>query len=407
MWEEAIHYLEQDLSLTPHDLGLLNDLSICYWNQGACGKCFETLRRLLEVDSSSWFTLDKLCVVSGELGRWDDAVTYGEEAVRRGGFRFGESLGNLAHAYIEAGRHDDAIPLLVRALRIDPNNSELENLHTRAIAGRRESDTESGCCDNLMPRTTVDLSAHFETAERLKCEGRFDEAIEELRSALRLDPGCSEVIRTLARLFYHSKQFSECISSFIHAEARGVNLDADDLFMLGHAYASKSFHHKALESYDRSMARAEKADTHFARGTSYQKLQDFNNAERCYLDVLRLNPDHSEALFSRASVLAEKGDFPKALLEYEKWITMRRGDASTRHSIAVAQLNNGNPSGALEEVCILLNENPDDSEACFLKGYAYAELRDVQKAGEALERCLKLNTHHPLALSLLLNLKKA
>jgi cytochrome c-type biogenesis protein CcmH/NrfG len=251
------------------------------------------------------------------------------------------------------------------------------------------------------------MNAHFESAERFKNEGRFDEAIEELRLVLRLDPGCTEAILRLARLFYLSKQLPESISSFIHAEARGAKLDADDLFILGEAYATKSFHRKAIESYDRSLALAESADTQFARGTSYHKLQEFDNAGQCYLDVLRLKPEHTDALFSLASVLAEKEDFPKALLTYEKWMTIRHGGTSARHSVAVARLNNGNPSGALEELRIMLTENPDDSEACFLEGYAQAELGDVQKASEALARCMKLNTHHPLALNLLLHLKKA
>ena len=72
------------------------------------------------------------------------------------------------------------------------------------------------------------MNAHFESAERFKNEGRFDEAIEELRLALRLDPACSEALLGLARLFYLSKQLPESISSFIHAEARGAKLDADD-----------------------------------------------------------------------------------------------------------------------------------------------------------------------------------
>lgn len=251
------------------------------------------------------------------------------------------------------------------------------------------------------------MNEHFESAERFKNEGRLDEAIEELRLALRLDPGCTEAILRLARMFYLSKQFPESISSFIHAEARGMKLDADDLLMLGHAYASKSFHHKALEAYDRSLALTDRADTRFAMGTSYQKLQEFDNAQQCYMDVLKLNADHTEALFSLANVLAEMGDFPKALSQYEKWVTLKRGDASTRHCVAVAQLNNGNLSGALKEVRTILCENPQDSEAFFIQGCAYAGIGNIDQAIEALENCLKFNTHHPLALILLTHLNQS
>jgi tetratricopeptide (TPR) repeat protein len=406
MWEEAIHYFEQDLMLTPHDLSVLNDLSICYWNQGAYAKCYETLHRLRAVDASSWFALDMLCVVSGKLDRWDDAVTYGEDAVRRGGFRFGEALGNLAQAYIEVGRHDDAVQILARALQLDPKNSELDILLARANAGRSESHNASDHFDKMSPRTAVDVSAYLETVEQLRCEGRYEEAIEELRRALRIDPGCGEVIRTLGRLFCLSKQFPESISSFIHAEARGVNLNADDLFMLGHAYASKSFHHKALESFDRSLALAERAETHFARGMSYQKLQDLDNAVRCYLDVLRADPGHSMAHCSLASVYALKGDFATALLEYGKWIRIQLGDASPGYTVVIDQLKSGDPEGALEGVRELLNRNAEDPEGYFLRGWAYAGLGRVGLAVQALEECLRLSTHHPLALSFLVHVKQ-
>jgi len=250
------------------------------------------------------------------------------------------------------------------------------------------------------------MDPHFESAERFKNEGRFDEAIEELRRALRLDPGCSEALLRLGRLFYLSKQFPESISSFIHAEARGMKLDADDLFILGEAYAAKSFHRKAIESYDRSLAFADRTATHIARGNSFQTLQDLERAARAYEDALRLEPNHGGALCSLASVHAKMGDFRKALQEYGKWIHIQPKYERTRHSEVVARLNNRNPSGALDEVGMILKENARDAEAWFLRGYALFDLQQADLAIQALEECLKLSTHHPLALSLLTHLRQ-
>lgn len=251
------------------------------------------------------------------------------------------------------------------------------------------------------------MDAHFESAERFKIEGRFDEAIEELRRALRLDPGCTEAIRRLGRLFYLSKQLPESISSFIHAEARGAKLDADDFFILGEVYAAKSFHRKAIEAYDRSLALADRADTNIARGNSYQTLQDFGRAAQAYEGALRLEPNHGGALYSLASVRAKMGDFRKALREYEQWVNLMPKYASTGHSEAIVQLRNGNSKRALELIRAMLNENPNDPESLFLQGFAYAEMSDMDQAIEALESCLKLSTHHPLALSLLIHLRQS
>lgn len=250
------------------------------------------------------------------------------------------------------------------------------------------------------------MNSHFESAERFKNEGRFDEAIEELRLALRLDPRCGEAILRLARLFYLSKQLPESISSFIHAEARGAKLDADDFFILGEAYATKSFHRKAIESFERSLALADRADTHIARGNSFQTLQDLDSAAQAYEDALRLEPNHGGALYGLASVHAKGGDLRKALQEYERWIKLMPKYASTRHSAAIVQLRDDNPKGALELIRAILNENPDDPESLFLQGFAYAEISDMDQAIAALENCLKLSIHHSLALSLLLHLKK-
>ena len=249
------------------------------------------------------------------------------------------------------------------------------------------------------------MNAHFESAERFKNEGRFDEAIEELRLVLRLDPGCTEAILKLAHLFYLSRQFPESISSFIHAEARGVKLDADDLFILGEAYATKSFHRKAILSYGRSLALADRADTHFARGNSFQTLQDRDRAAQAYEDALRLQPNHVGAHYSLAGVHAEEGDLRKALEEYEEWVKLMPEYSSTHHSAAIAELRNGDPKRALELVRAMLNENPNEPESQFLQGFAYAEMSDTEQAITALENCLKLSTHHPLALSLLTHLR--
>jgi hypothetical protein len=88
-------------------------------------------------------------------------------------------------------------------------------------------------------------------------------------------------------------------------------------------------------------------------------------------------------------------------MEYEKWITMQRGNAWARHCVEVAQVNAGNPSGVLEDVQTILCGNPRDSQAFFIRGCAYSSIGNITQAIEALENCLKFNTHHPLDLILL------
>lgn len=154
------------------------------------------------------------------------------------------------------------------------------------------------------------------------------------------------------------------------------------------------------------LALADRADTHIARGNSFQTLQDLDRAARAYEDTLRLEPNHGVALYSLASVHAKGGDFRKALQEYEKWIHIQPKYETTHHAEVVARFNNGNPSGALEEVGMILNENAKDAEAWFLRGYANADLWQVDRAVQALEECLKLSAHHPLALGLLIHLRR-
>jgi hypothetical protein len=75
--------------------------------------------------------------------------------------------------------------------------------------------------------------------------------------------------------------------------------------------------------------------------------------------------------------------------------------ASTGHPAAIVGLKCGNPMRPLELVRAILDEAPDDPEPIFLRGFAYAEMSDTDKAIATLENWVKLPTHHSLARSFL------
>jgi Flp pilus assembly protein TadD len=137
-------------------------------------------------------------------------------------------------------------------------------------------------------------------------------------------------------------------------------------FNLGLAYAQAGRHQEAAQAFETALTLGADVNTHSNLGVVYYNLGRLEDAVVQYKEALKLKPDDAEVRSNLAAAYVQLGQLDEAQAEYEK-------------ALAVS---------------------PTLAEAHYGLGMVYAAKGDKQKAIEALQRFLELDTgRDPLARS--------
>ena len=135
----------------------------------------------------------------------------------------------------DARRADAIVRLCTRATEIDPNYARawallaMGQLNRRFAAGT-SSDGGMAAAERALSLDDGLAEAHAVKASILAQDGRHDEATEEIRAALRLDPDSAEVNRAAGYLSYRKHRLDDAIRYWERATA----LTETDINSAGH-----------------------------------------------------------------------------------------------------------------------------------------------------------------------------
>jgi tetratricopeptide (TPR) repeat protein len=144
---------------------------------------------------------------------------------------------NLGSALAEAGRFDEAITQIEKAIALDPDNGTAHiNLgHLLEVTGHRDEAIEQLKAGIQIAPKNAD--GHNIYGVILAREGKMDEAVAELQQAVTLSPGSAECHYNLGRAYAASSQFSDALPQFEAAARLTGNREPAILQMLAAMYS--------------------------------------------------------------------------------------------------------------------------------------------------------------------------
>ena len=208
---------------------------------------------------------------------WHSNVTLWEDAAGKAAEEFPVHI-NLASAYFEDGRYEEALVAARKALYLNPRSSE-------ALYGLG--------------------SIYFEL-------DRMPEAIDTMRLALRLDPKNPVKHYHLGAAYARNSLPEQAILQF----RRSISLNPDyaqAYYRLGILFSESSDWQKSVSHLQRAVQiEPEFSDAYYELGKAYEGLNEQELAKQSYRQAVRLNPSLS-AGFSALGLLYEKtGDYRRA-----------------------------------------------------------------------------------------------
>jgi tetratricopeptide (TPR) repeat protein len=189
--------------------------------------------------------------------------------------------------------------------------------------------------------------------------GKYAEAVEEFRGALRLDPAYIEVHNNIAVACSKMELIEEAINE-LEAAIRFKPEYAEAHSNLGNIYVSLGRYEEAVGELETALRyNPGYAGAHNALGNIYAEQGRVQDALREFLEAVRLSPNHALAHNNLGNIYAEQGKYEDALREFLEALRL----------------------------------SPEFSEAYCAAGLAYYNLGSYERAIQALVRaaCLDRN----------------
>lgn len=129
----------------------------------------------------------------------------------------------------------------------------------------------------------------------------------------------------------------------------------------------------------------------YLMGLAYGKLGQFDKVKQVSLRTLKLAPNHHGALCNLANVLFFEGDMHGALDNYQKALTLKPDEPHIVDNYCRALNSLGRQKEAIEILDKLLKKHSHYAPALVVKGIAYAETGQPEKASQSFEAALKID----------------
>jgi tetratricopeptide (TPR) repeat protein len=187
-------------------------------------------------------------------------------------------------------------------------------------------------------------------------------------------------------------QLTEAVGNFTAALAEHSN-DPDLLFYLGHSSGllSKSAIDSLIASYPDS------ARAHQALAENYYALRQMPQAEKEYLEALRLRPDLPGIHLELGQVYANSAQWPKAEAEFSAEAKLQPGKAEAAYRLGAALLQQGKSREAFAELKRANELKPDMSETLYSLGKAASLVGENTIAEQSWLKVIELEKTTALA----------
>ena len=187
-------------------------------------------------------------------------------------------------------------------------------------------------------------------------------------------------------------ELNDAVTNFSAALAKRPD-DPDLQYYLGHASGLLS---KSV--IDTLLARhADSARAHQALAENYFVLRQLPQAEKEYLEALRLRPDLPGLRLELGQVYANSAQWPKAEAEFREETKLRPGSAEAAYRLGAAQLQEGKSHDALLELKRANDLKPEMPETLYSLGKAASLDGESATAEQAWLKVVELEKGTSLA----------
>lgn len=363
-------------------------------------------------------------------------------------FRKGDQFYREGYAAEQRQDHDVAIEKLSQALKHELTKNDLaEAYSTRGAAYRSKRKFEEAVRDfseaiRLYPNWSY---GYFARGWTYQLKGEPDKAIPDYKEAIRYDANYGWAYYDRGLLYLRKQQWDSAIADFDEA-TRCLPNNVDPLLARGQSYLGKKEFDRALANFDGATAVDSsnpsgyfyRSNIYFIKGEADKQLRDLKEAERLasiapqhrgarssslpydYPEVYRRMeyeydqgdydraiefadelvameldwPHASPVLMDRGNAFRAKGNFDKALVDYDQAIAFNPKNTGAHVDRALVWEKKGRRDQALRDYAEAIRLDSKMWQAHFNRAISFREAGEFAKAIEDMSEVMKLKPEY-------------
>ncbi|MFH1075078.1 MAG: tetratricopeptide repeat protein, partial [Candidatus Firestonebacteria bacterium] len=231
---------------------------------------------------------------------------------------------------------------------------------------------------------------HYSKGALLSRNWFFEEAIEEYKKALALDPESEIISQTLAAEYTRIGKTGEALK--IYDKLSALSGDLKTLLQSAAFYIEHLKFSQAIAVCNRILQKEPKnPDAYFYLGNIYYKQDKPDEAIDMFNKVIELDPKADTTYFNLGLAYGKKGDFELAEKNYKKAAEVNPEYTSPIFALGLLFQIQGKPEKAVEEYKKLLALSDYDARAYKNIGLAYGQMKKYKEAVENLKKAVELD----------------
>src|SRR5436309_7966020 len=227
----------------------------------------------------------------------------------------------------------------------------------------------TGFSQTTRANTRTQAYYHFSKARMLDEQGQANQAIDEYKKALELDPNNSLIFSEMAESYLRNNRLREAVD----VAQKAIQADRDNVEA-----------HKLLTTvYLQVIGRA--------NAQQPPSAETINNAIHEFEEIVRIDPTERQSFLMLGRLYQIKGDRAKATEIYKKFLGVEPGSEEGVTALAKLQMDAGNYKEAVELLEEFVKQRPDSDGALQTLGEAYSDMNEYGKAADAYKRAAQLD----------------
>ncbi len=229
-------------------------------------------------------------------------------------------------------------------------------------------------------------------------EGRAQDAIPELREALRLDPGRTDaagglvhILRDQAKIASQQNNLDSAVSLLLEARKYAPD-NADVLYEFGVAALKRSLIDDAIEAFQETLKlHKDDALAVFYLGYALMDRARFDDARQQFARYVELRPDDPSGYGALGMALAGLGRFDEARPQFEKSIALDPRQSESYYQLGLLDLDAGDYDAAMRNLQHALDAKPTDALTLTALGRVEFEQKHYPEAISHLQQAVSLD----------------
>jgi tetratricopeptide (TPR) repeat protein len=297
------------------------------------------------------------------------------------------ALAERAISLLQEGKNGPAIELFRKALALEPKSQDARFNLGLAYFRAREYSESLRLMNVPTQRRAEDYALIGANYREL---GKLDDAVANMRKAVRIQPGNSDFAYDLALTLIHNNQAVEAVR-LLETVAAKPQVKSKIFGALGMALFMTGSSARAEQAYSKAIRmEPTAADLHASLGDVYYGSGEFQKAAAEYSAAVKLDPGNPDYHNKAGRNLLRLDQTRLAAAEFESALAR-----NPRHSDSLFQLGKiasaeGNADQAVSRLEGAVAADPNHAEAYYQLSLNYKRLGEPDKATSAMRRFQEL-----------------